>query len=163
MLKLNSLMFYVASGWPPLSQNIFAIPTFQFGPTHCKYSRFYLKSRIMTQLYIYIYTHIHKLKLLSYVEYYQMGDVAKDLTSGTVGGAAQLICGHPFDTIKVKLQSQPASLPGQLPKYSGAMDAVKQTVSAEGAKGLYKGIENGRTFFNKKIFKFLSFFFLFWV
>ncbi|KAM7525418.1 hypothetical protein LguiA_015320 [Lonicera macranthoides] len=69
-----------------------------------------------------------------------MGDVAKDLTSGTAGGAAQLICGHPFDTIKVKLQSQPASLPGQLPKYSGAMDAVKQTVSAEGAKGLYKGM-----------------------
>ncbi|KAL2499000.1 Mitochondrial carnitine/acylcarnitine carrier-like protein [Abeliophyllum distichum] len=69
-----------------------------------------------------------------------MGDVAKDLTAGTVGGAAQLICGHPFDTIKVKLQSQPALLPGQSPKYSGAMDAVKQTVAAEGPRGLYKGM-----------------------
>ncbi|XP_068650642.1 mitochondrial carnitine/acylcarnitine carrier-like protein [Aristolochia californica] len=69
-----------------------------------------------------------------------MGDVAKDLTAGTVGGAAQLICGHPFDTIKVKLQSQPAPLPGQLPKYSGAMDAVKQTIAAEGPRGLYKGM-----------------------
>ncbi|KAL2531276.1 Mitochondrial carnitine/acylcarnitine carrier-like protein [Abeliophyllum distichum] len=70
----------------------------------------------------------------------QMGDVAKDLTAGTVGGAAQLICGHPFDTIKVKLQSQPVPLPGQLPKYSGAIDAVKQTLAAEGPRGLYKGM-----------------------
>ncbi|KAE9614504.1 putative mitochondrial carrier domain-containing protein [Lupinus albus] len=69
-----------------------------------------------------------------------MGDVAKDLTAGTVGGAAQLICGHPFDTIKVKLQSQPAPLPGQPPKFSGAIDAVKQTIAAEGAGGLYKGM-----------------------
>lgn len=29
---------------------------------------------------------------------------------------------------------------GQAPMYSGAMDCVKKTVSAEGARGLYKGI-----------------------
>ncbi|XP_047342601.1 mitochondrial carnitine/acylcarnitine carrier-like protein [Impatiens glandulifera] len=69
-----------------------------------------------------------------------MGDVAKDLLSGTVGGAAQLIVGHPFDTIKVKLQSQPAPLPGQLPKFSGAIDAVKKTIASEGPGGLYKGM-----------------------
>ncbi|XVF11039.1 hypothetical protein REPUB_Repub07fG0235000 [Reevesia pubescens] len=72
--------------------------------------------------------------------YLKMGDVAKDLTAGTVGGAAQLIVGHPFDTIKVKLQSQPAPLPGQPPKFAGAMDAVKQTLAAEGPRGLYKGM-----------------------
>ncbi|XP_057807197.1 mitochondrial carnitine/acylcarnitine carrier-like protein [Salvia miltiorrhiza] len=69
-----------------------------------------------------------------------MGDVAKDLSAGTLGGAAQLICGHPFDTIKVKLQSQPVPLPGQAPRYSGAIDAVKQTLAAEGPRGLYKGM-----------------------
>ncbi|CAO2837979.1 unnamed protein product [Amaranthus hypochondriacus] len=69
-----------------------------------------------------------------------MGDVAKDLTAGTVGGAAQLIVGHPFDTIKVKLQSQLTPLPGQPPKYTGAMDAVKQTIASEGPRGLYKGM-----------------------
>lgn len=69
-----------------------------------------------------------------------MGDVAKDLTAGTVGGAAQLVVGHPFDTIKVKLQSQPTPLPGQPPRYSGAIDAVKQTIAAEGPRGLYKGM-----------------------
>ncbi|RLN43287.1 uncharacterized protein C2845_PM01G47110 [Panicum miliaceum] len=70
----------------------------------------------------------------------QMGDVAKDLTAGTVGGAANLFVGHPFDTIKVKLQSQPTPVPGQLPKYAGAIDAVKQTIAAEGPRGLYKGM-----------------------
>lgn len=69
-----------------------------------------------------------------------MGDVGKDLASGTMGGAAQLIVGHPFDTIKVKLQSQPAPGPGQALKYAGAMDAVKQTIAAEGSRGLYKGM-----------------------
>ncbi|VAH05583.1 unnamed protein product [Triticum turgidum subsp. durum] len=69
-----------------------------------------------------------------------MGDVAKDLAAGTVGGAAQLVVGHPFDTIKVKLQSQPTPPPGQPPKFAGAMDAVKQTISAEGPRGLYKGM-----------------------
>ncbi|KAK4788073.1 hypothetical protein SAY86_019392 [Trapa natans] len=69
-----------------------------------------------------------------------MGDVAKDLTAGTFGGAAQLIVGHPFDTIKVKLQSQPVPLPGQPPKYASAIDAVKQTLAAEGPRGLYKGM-----------------------
>lgn len=69
-----------------------------------------------------------------------MGDVAKDLTAGTVGGAAQLICGLPFDTTKVKLQSQPTPLPGQLPKYAGAFDVVRKTIAAEGVGGLYKGM-----------------------
>ncbi|OEL26752.1 Mitochondrial carnitine/acylcarnitine carrier-like protein [Dichanthelium oligosanthes] len=70
----------------------------------------------------------------------QMGDVAKDLTAGTVGGAAQLVVGHPFDTIKVKLQSQPTPPPGQPPRYAGAADAVRQTLAAEGPRGLYKGM-----------------------
>uniref|UniRef100_A0ACD5U3U8 Uncharacterized protein n=1 Tax=Avena sativa TaxID=4498 RepID=A0ACD5U3U8_AVESA len=69
-----------------------------------------------------------------------MGDIAKDLTAGTVGGIANLVVGHPFDTIKVKLQSQPSPAPGQLPRYAGALDAVKQTVAAEGPRGLYKGM-----------------------
>ncbi|KAJ0463872.1 putative mitochondrial carrier domain superfamily [Helianthus annuus] len=60
-----------------------------------------------------------------------MAEVAKDLTAGTIGGAAQLIVGHPF-TIKVELQSQLTPLTGQLPRYSGAIDAVKQTLAAEG-------------------------------
>ncbi|MCO5614292.1 hypothetical protein L7F22_068570 [Adiantum nelumboides] len=57
-----------------------------------------------------------------------------------MGGVAQLLVGHPFDTIKVKLQSQPAPSPGVPPKYTGAIDALKQTVAVEGPRGLYKGM-----------------------
>ncbi|KAK8657989.1 hypothetical protein V6N13_036205 [Hibiscus sabdariffa] len=73
-------------------------------------------------------------------KYEKMGDVAKDLLSGTFGGVAQLMVGHPFDTIKVKLQSQPTPLPGQPPKFASATDAVRQTLAAEGPRGLYKGM-----------------------
>jgi solute carrier family 25 carnitine/acylcarnitine transporter 20/29 len=66
--------------------------------------------------------------------------VAKDLAAGTMAGVAQLLVGHPFDTIKVKLQSQPIPPPGQPPKFAGAMDAVRKTLEAEGPKGLYKGM-----------------------
>ncbi|XP_066387346.1 mitochondrial carnitine/acylcarnitine carrier-like protein [Miscanthus floridulus] len=69
-----------------------------------------------------------------------MGDVGKDLTAGTVGGAAQLVVGHPFDAIKVKLQSQPTPPPGQPARYAGAADAVRQTLAAAGPHGLYKGM-----------------------
>jgi len=51
-----------------------------------------------------------------------------------------LISGHPFDTVKVKLQSQPVPYPGQQPRYASAMDAVKQTIAKEGLRGLYKGM-----------------------
>lgn len=56
-------------------------------------------------------------------------------------GVAQLLVGHPFDTIKVKLQAMPAPLPGQAPLYNGAIDALRKTVAAEGIKGLYAGID----------------------
>jgi len=64
----------------------------------------------------------------------------KDTLSGTVAGMAQLSVGHPFDTVKVRLQTQPTPLPGQLPKFAGAMDCVLKTIKEEGVKGLYKGM-----------------------
>ncbi|KAI5059986.1 hypothetical protein GOP47_0024406 [Adiantum capillus-veneris] len=69
-----------------------------------------------------------------------MADAAKDLAARTMGGVAQLLVGHPFDIIKVKLQSQPAPSPGVPPKYTGAIDAVKQTLNSEGRASLYKGM-----------------------
>lgn len=103
----------------------------------------YLCSKAWGLLLFHLYeckNEVMVMTLVSCSKNLQMADVVKDLTAGTVGGAAQLIVGHPFDTIKVKLQSQPAPLPGQPPKYSGAMDAVRQTVAAEGPRGLYKGM-----------------------
>ncbi|KAF8071030.1 hypothetical protein HT031_001112 [Scenedesmus sp. PABB004] len=59
--------------------------------------------------------------------------VALDLAAGTAGGVAQLLVGHPFDTIKVKLQSGSQA-------FSGPLDAARVTLAREGVKGLYKGM-----------------------
>ncbi|KAF9334746.1 Mitochondrial carrier protein ymc2 [Podila minutissima] len=63
----------------------------------------------------------------------------KDCASGTIGGFLQVFVGQPFDTVKVRLQTMPAPLPGQAPKYTGTLDCVKQTLAKEGIKGFYKG------------------------
>lgn len=68
-----------------------------------------------------------------------LAEVGKDLTAGTMAGVAQLLVGHPFDTVKVKLQSQVAAQPGQPLKYAGALDAVKKIITIEGPRGLYRG------------------------
>eukprot|EP00884_Botryococcus_braunii_P022325 jgi/Botrbrau1/8777/Bobra.0330s0010.2 len=65
---------------------------------------------------------------------------AIDLASGTVAGGAQLLCGHPFDTVKLKLQTQPKPLPGELPRYAGAIDAARKTLVEQGLFGLYRGM-----------------------
>ncbi|KAI8376307.1 mitochondrial carrier domain-containing protein [Radiomyces spectabilis] len=61
--------------------------------------------------------------------------VAQDLVAGTVGGWAQVVVGHPFDTLKVRLQTQPSP-----PIYRNAMDCFRQLVAKEGPKGLYRGV-----------------------
>jgi solute carrier family 25 carnitine/acylcarnitine transporter 20/29 len=66
-----------------------------------------------------------------------------DTLSGTAGGWALVLVGHPFDTIKVRLQTSK--------QYSGMFDCIKQTVAKEGARGLYKGMISplsGITFVN---------------
>ncbi|CAO3655280.1 unnamed protein product [Mucor fragilis] len=61
--------------------------------------------------------------------------IAQDLIAGTIGGWAQVVVGHPPDTIKVRLQTQPTP-----PIYSGAMDCVRKLIKEEGPKGLYRGV-----------------------
>ncbi|KAI9183566.1 Mitochondrial carrier protein ymc2 [Blastocladiella emersonii ATCC 22665] len=58
----------------------------------------------------------------------------KEILAGSFGGVCQVLSGQPFDTIKVRLQTQPTP-----PIYSGVVDCVKKTVQADGALGLYKG------------------------
>ena len=57
------------------------------------------------------------------------------LLAGGVGGVCAVLVGHPFDLVKVRLQT---SQPGV---YSGALDVVRRTVAREGAvRGLYAGV-----------------------
>lgn len=70
-----------------------------------------------------------------------MSDLAKNFVAGGVGGVAAVLSGHPFDTVKVRLQTMPMPLPGQAPMYRGMWDCVVKTVKLEGFfGGLYKGM-----------------------
>jgi solute carrier family 25 carnitine/acylcarnitine transporter 20/29 len=62
----------------------------------------------------------------------------KSFLSGGFGGMALVAVGHPFDLVKVRLQTQTA-VNGRLP-YSGAMDCFLKTARAEGVRGVYKGM-----------------------
>ncbi|TPX33366.1 hypothetical protein SmJEL517_g03701 [Synchytrium microbalum] len=63
-----------------------------------------------------------------------MADSVKDFIAGTFGGWAQVFAGHPFDTLKVRLQTQ-----GDPPKYRNAMDCLSKSIKEEGFQALYKG------------------------
>jgi solute carrier family 25 (mitochondrial carnitine/acylcarnitine transporter), member 20/29 len=52
---------------------------------------------------------------------------------GVVSGAAKLAVGHPFDTIKVRLQVSDKGV------FQGPLDCLLKTVRYEGIAGLYKG------------------------
>ncbi|KAF2101564.1 mitochondrial carrier [Rhizodiscina lignyota] len=57
------------------------------------------------------------------------------LVAGGVGGICAVVVGHPFDLVKVRLQTAEKGV------YSGAMDVVRKTVAREGlARGLYAGV-----------------------
>lgn len=57
----------------------------------------------------------------------------KGFVGGVVSGAAKLAVGHPFDTIKVRLQVSDRGL------FQGPLDCLLKTVRHEGFVGLYKG------------------------
>ncbi|BFZ58915.1 Mitochondrial carrier protein ymc2 [Savitreella phatthalungensis] len=59
----------------------------------------------------------------------------KDCLAGTAGGIGQVLAGQPFDTVKVRIQTQSHTNP----LYSGALDCAKKTFAREGALAFYKG------------------------
>ena len=54
-----------------------------------------------------------------------------------IAGALGKVLEYPFDTVKVRLQSQPLHLP---PLYTGAVDCFRQSLRIDGIHGLYRGI-----------------------
>ncbi|KIW80795.1 hypothetical protein Z517_07412 [Fonsecaea pedrosoi CBS 271.37] len=59
----------------------------------------------------------------------------RSLIAGGVGGVCAVVVGHPFDLVKVRLQTAEKGV------YSGAIDVVKKTIAREGlARGLYAGV-----------------------
>ncbi|KAL1297359.1 hypothetical protein AAFC00_004900 [Neodothiora populina] len=57
----------------------------------------------------------------------------KGFVAGVFSGIAKLSVGHPFDTIKVRLQTSDST------RFKGPLDCLMQTLRKEGPAGLYKG------------------------
>ncbi|KAL9131465.1 MAG: hypothetical protein Q9217_000613 [Psora testacea] len=59
----------------------------------------------------------------------------RSLAAGGVGGVCAVVVGHPFDLVKVRMQTAEKGV------YTGAIDVVRKTVAREGLrKGLYAGV-----------------------
>ncbi|KAI9798972.1 MAG: hypothetical protein M1833_004325 [Piccolia ochrophora] len=64
-------------------------------------------------------------------------DAAKDILFGSVAGIVGKYIEFPFDTVKVRLQSQPDGHPL---RYAGPIDCFRQSFQQDGIRGLYRGI-----------------------
>ncbi|XP_041661931.1 mitochondrial basic amino acids transporter [Cheilinus undulatus] len=74
-----------------------------------------------------------------------------DFVAGCIGGAAGVLVGHPFDTVKVRLQVQNIDKP----LYRGTFHCFQSIIRQESVFGLYKGIGSpmmGLTFINAIVF-----------
>jgi solute carrier family 25 carnitine/acylcarnitine transporter 20/29 len=58
----------------------------------------------------------------------------RGMIAGVFSGMTKLFVGHPFDTLKVRLQTE-----GSYGRFKGPLDCLLQTFKTEGFKGLYKG------------------------
>jgi ornithine carrier protein len=64
-------------------------------------------------------------------------EALKDIVYGSTAGVVGKFIEYPFDTVKVRLQSQPDGVPL---KYTGPLDCFKQSLRQDGFAGLYRGI-----------------------
>ncbi|KAK0731762.1 amino-acid transporter arg-13 [Lasiosphaeris hirsuta] len=64
-------------------------------------------------------------------------EALEDVTYGSIAGVVGKYIEYPFDTVKVRLQSQPDHLPL---RYKGPLDCFRQSIRADGVLGLYRGI-----------------------
>lgn len=64
-------------------------------------------------------------------------EALKDITFGSIAGVIGKTIEYPFDTVKVRLQSQPDTLPL---RFQGPLDCFRQSLRVEGIAGLYRGI-----------------------
>ncbi|KAH8551849.1 mitochondrial carrier domain-containing protein [Umbelopsis sp. PMI_123] len=61
-----------------------------------------------------------------------------DLMFGSIAGIVGKFVEYPFDTVKVRLQTQSLTNP----KYAGPLDCIIQTVKQHGIKDLYRGLSS---------------------
>jgi len=64
--------------------------------------------------------------------------MAVNFLAGGLGGITSTVIGHPFDTVKVRMQTM-ALLNGR-PVYTGMGDCIFKTLQLEGVYGLFRGV-----------------------
>ncbi|KAI1468815.1 mitochondrial carrier [Daldinia caldariorum] len=64
-------------------------------------------------------------------------EAVEDIVYGSTAGIVGKYIEYPFDTVKVRLQSQPDHVPL---RYTGPLDCFRQSIKADGFLGLYRGI-----------------------
>lgn len=64
-------------------------------------------------------------------------EALKDISYGSFAGTLGKIVEYPFDTVKVRLQSQPDHLPL---RYAGPLDCFRQSLREGGVGSLYRGV-----------------------
>jgi hypothetical protein len=64
----------------------------------------------------------------------------KDLTAGTAAGMVSKVIEFPFDTVKVRLQTQDIGATAGKRLYAGPWDCLKSIVKESSILGLYKGL-----------------------
>ncbi|KAF2147797.1 mitochondrial ornithine carrier protein AmcA/Ort1 [Myriangium duriaei CBS 260.36] len=64
-------------------------------------------------------------------------EALKDIAFGSLAGIAGKYVEYPFDTVKVRLQSQPDHLPL---RYTGPLDCFRQSLRQHGFLGMYRGV-----------------------
>ncbi|XP_059615207.1 mitochondrial basic amino acids transporter [Phlebotomus argentipes] len=77
--------------------------------------------------------------------------MALDFVAGCLGGCAGVLVGHPFDTVKVNLQTQDY----RNPQYRGTFHCLKTIVARDSVRGLYRGMASpmsGVAFVNAIVF-----------
>mmetsp|Transcript_22286 Transcript_22286/g.22459 ORF Transcript_22286/g.22459 Transcript_22286/m.22459 type:complete len:344 (+) Transcript_22286:238-1269(+) len=76
-------------------------------------------------------------------------DVLIDYVAGAAGGVTVVLIGHPFDTIKTRLQTAPPGF------YGNTADCIRKTLRKEGVGGFFKGMSSplaGQQFFRAASF-----------
>lgn len=64
-----------------------------------------------------------------------LGSQLRSFAAGGFGGVCAVVVGHPFDLVKVRLQTSEKGV------YSSAMDVVKKAIARDGLRrGLYAGV-----------------------
>ncbi|PHH61282.1 hypothetical protein CDD81_512 [Ophiocordyceps australis] len=64
-------------------------------------------------------------------------EAVEDIFHGSVAGIVGKYIEYPFDTVKVRLQSQPDNMPL---RYQGPLDCFRQSIRSDGFLSLYRGI-----------------------